>query len=598
MSSTTECEDMSAIGIDFGNASSFVAVVKSNGIQMIENDHRLRATPSYLAFGERHRLVGVAAKKAHLTNLPNTIFDFKRYLGQHFDNGRVQEDLPLVPFKIVNSGHGRVGIQVKYLGEDKIFTPEQLTAMLFTTLKEMAENHLKAKVHHCVISVPSYFADYERRAVLAAAEIAGLHPLRLMNDTTAAALNYGVSQMRDLPELGEVPRFIAIVDCGYSAFQVSICALNKGKLRQMSQTASELPVDIAYVLTGDEKDTVERTISRATFENVCATFLMTWNLPCLDAEHIHSVELVGGASRIPAIKRLVTRVFRKSPSKTLDIDEAVARGCALQSAILSPFPGSSSVISWNYDIIETQPYRIELQWKLPSGQLGQHRQSNHSEAVGLNPTEVISIREMTSDEEEMEGSTPPSTSPDTRDHRDTNLTIDVQLEIRPTNELPRSEQKEDERQERRTQLEKYLQDVRERLDGDLKSFAGEGRNELNEYLSQLEDWVYHENIDPIMVRDALHRFREALSAARNFVYSYHARLPEYVHLDENDVENVTKAIERCETWLALDEQCSPPEAPNNNNEGVKLRSLKIEEQRLIFDAKIQSILNDLSLSPN
>ncbi|ODN05638.1 Heat shock 70 kDa protein 4L [Orchesella cincta] len=406
---------MSVIGIDFGNEACFVAVARAGGIETIDNDYSLRATPSFVAFGERQRVLGVAAKNQAVTNLKNTIFGFKRFLGRRYDDPRVQEDVNKVPFKIMKQDNGGVGIKATYLGQEQVYTPEQL--------KETAENGIQAKVHDCVISVPSYFTDAERRALLDAAQIAGLHVLRLINETAAAALCYGIYK-QDLPEPEDKPRNVVIVDCGHSAIQVCVCAFNKGKLKvlastadpnlggrnfdaalaghfcvefrskygidpennpraymrllteveklkkQMSANATKLPLGIECFM--EEKD-VTSSMCRADYEQICASLFQRVEVvlqKCLDdsklgLNDIHSVEIVGGSTRIPAIKQMIEKIFRKAPSTTLNQDEAVSRGCALQCAILSP-----AFKVRDFQITDVQPYPIKLIWDDSLGEDG------------------------------------------------------------------------------------------------------------------------------------------------------------------------------------------------------------------------------------
>ncbi|CAL8104143.1 unnamed protein product [Orchesella dallaii] len=413
---------MSVVGIDFGNESSFVAVARAGGIETIDNDYSLRATPSFVAFGKRQRILGVAAKNQAVTNLTNTIFGFKRFLGRPFDDPRVQEDAKRVPFEIVRLGNG-VGIKARFLGEEQVYTPEQVTAMMFTKLKETAEHGIQAKVHDCVISVPSYFTEAERRALLDAAQIAGLNPLRLFNETAAAALNYGIYK-QDLPEPEAEARNVVIVDCGHSAIQVCVVAFNKGKLKiiastsdsdlggrnfdaalaahfcvefrskygidpesdhkaymrllteveklkkQMSANATKLPLNIECFM--EEKD-VSSSMCRADFEQICLMLFQRVEFvlqKCLedsklDITSIHSVEIVGGSTRIPGIKLLIEKVFRKIPSTTLNQDEAVSRGCALQCAILSP-----AFKVRDFQITDVQAYPIKIVWEESLGEDG------------------------------------------------------------------------------------------------------------------------------------------------------------------------------------------------------------------------------------
>ncbi|CAB0002287.1 unnamed protein product [Nesidiocoris tenuis] len=228
---------MSVIGIDFGNESCYVAVARAGGIETIANDYSLRATPSCVAFSGQNRLLGVAASNQMVTNMKNTIHGFKRLLGRTTNDPHVINEIKHLPYQTQSLPNNQIGIKVNYMNEDHVFTPEQITAMLFTKLKDTSEQALKTKVNDCVISVPFYFTDSERRALLDAAQIAGLNVLRLMNETTATALTYGIYK-QDLPEPDDKPRNVIFVDCGHSALQVSAVAFNKGKLKMLA-TASD-----------------------------------------------------------------------------------------------------------------------------------------------------------------------------------------------------------------------------------------------------------------------------------------------------------------------------------------------------------------------
>ncbi|XP_031834751.1 heat shock protein 70Cb isoform X2 [Nomia melanderi] len=406
---------MSVIGIDFGNESCYVAVARAGGIETIANDYSLRNTPSCVAFSGKNRILGVAAKNQMVTNMKNTIYGFKRWLGRKYNDPQVQREIQMSPFKVTQQAEGNIGIHVQYLGEEHIFSPEQITAMLFTKLKDISETALQTAINDCVISVPSYFTQSERQALLDSAGIAGLNVLRLFNETTATALCYGIYK-QDLPAPEGPPRNIAFVDCGYASLQVCICAFHKGKLKmlasasdsqlggrdidailadhfckdfqsrynidargsprayvrllaeveklkkQMSANSTTLPLNIECFM--DEKD-VHGTMKRADMEAMCAHLFKRVESTlrkCLEdsklkLEEIHSIELVGGSSRVPAIKRLVEEVFNRPVSTTLNQDEAVSRGCALQCAMLSP-----AVRVRDFSVTDIQPYPITLKW--------------------------------------------------------------------------------------------------------------------------------------------------------------------------------------------------------------------------------------------
>ncbi|XP_063823445.1 97 kDa heat shock protein isoform X1 [Ostrinia nubilalis] len=414
---------MSVIGIDFGNESCYVAVAKAGGIETIANDYSLRGTPSCVAFSPKNRILGVAAKNQMVTNMKNTVFGFKRLLGRKFSDPLVQKELKHFPFKVEQRADGGIGIRVNYLGEDNVFSPEQITAMLFTKLKDTATTALQTQINDCVISVPSYFTNAERNALLNAASIAGLNVLRLMNETTATALTYGIYK-QDLPALEEKPRNVVFVDFGHSSLQVAACAFNKGKLRvlatatdsqcggrdidsalaeyfcqdfvsrykldpkknqraylrllqeveklkkQMSANSTRLPLNIECFMeerdvSGDLQRSQMEQISADTFTKVERTLRAILHNAKLRPEDIYSVEIVGGSTRIPAVKGLIEQVFGKQASTTLNQDESVSRGCALQCAMLSP-----AVRVREFSVTDAQPYAVRLAWDAARGEDG------------------------------------------------------------------------------------------------------------------------------------------------------------------------------------------------------------------------------------
>ncbi|KYQ55854.1 hypothetical protein ALC60_05135 [Trachymyrmex zeteki] len=425
---------MSVIGIDFGNESCYVAVARAGGIETIANDYSLRSTPSYVAFSGKNRILGVAAKNQMVTNVKNTIHGFKRLLGRKYNDPQVQCELRFLPYKITPQADGSINIHVQYLGEEHVFSPEQITAMLFTKLKDISETALQTAVNDCVISVPSYFTQAERQALLDAAKIAGLNVLRLFNETTATALCYGIYK-QDLPAAEGSPRNIVFVDCGNATLQVSVCAFHKGKLKmlastadnqlggrdidviltehfcnefktrynidahtnpraylrllaeaeklkkQMSANSTTLPLNIECFM--DEKD-VHAEMKRNDMEALCAhlfdrvekTLKQCLSDSKLKLEEIHAVELAGGSSRVPAIKRLVEEIFGRPISTTLNQDEAVARGCALQCAMLSP-----AVRVREFSVTDIQPYPLKLTWDANQGEEGEMEVFGHNHPV-------------------------------------------------------------------------------------------------------------------------------------------------------------------------------------------------------------------------
>ncbi|XP_010869421.1 heat shock 70 kDa protein 4a [Esox lucius] len=406
---------MSVVGIDVGFQSCYVAVARAGGIETVANEYSDRSTPSFVSFGPRNRAIGAAAKGQVVTNCKNTVQGFKRFHGRAFSDPYVQSAKSNLVYDLAPVPSGTTGIKVMYMEEERIFSIEQVTAMLLTKLKETAETAMKKPVADCVISVPCFYTDVERRSVMDAAQIAGLNCLRLMNETTAVTLAYGIYK-QDLPAPEEKPRNVVFVDLGQSAYQVSVCAFNKGKLKMlasafdtelggkdfdevlvnhfcdefgqkykldvkskpralvrlyqeceklkklMSANSSDLPLNIECFMNDID---VSGKLNRGQFEDMCAALLAKVEAPLrsimeqakLKKEDIYAVEIVGGASRIPAVKDRVSKFFGKDLSTTLNADEAVARGCALQCAILSP-----AFKVREFSITDVVPYSISLKW--------------------------------------------------------------------------------------------------------------------------------------------------------------------------------------------------------------------------------------------
>uniref|UniRef100_A0AAX7V9V7 Heat shock protein 4 like n=1 Tax=Astatotilapia calliptera TaxID=8154 RepID=A0AAX7V9V7_ASTCA len=410
---------MSVVGIDVGFQNCYIAVARSGGIETIANEYSDRCTPACVSLASKNRMIGNAAKSQIITNFKNTVHGFKKFHGRAFDDPFIQAERPKLPYSLHKLANGTTGIKVRYLDEDKVFTVEQITGMLLTKLKETSESALKKPVVDCVISVPSFFTDAERRSVFDATQIAGLNCLRLINDTTAVALAYGIYK-QDLPTPEERPRNVVFVDMGHSSFQVSITAFHKGKLKVlatafdpylggrnfdealvdyfceefkgkyklnvrdnpravlrlyqeceklkklMSANSSDLPLNIECFMNDID---VSSRMNRLHFEEMCAQYLMRVEIPLksaleqskLSRDDICAVEIVGGATRIPAIKERIAKFFCKDISTTLNADEAVARGCALQCAILSP-----AFKVREFSITDVVPFPITMRWKSPT----------------------------------------------------------------------------------------------------------------------------------------------------------------------------------------------------------------------------------------
>uniref|UniRef100_A0A8C3LB54 Heat shock protein 105 kDa n=1 Tax=Chrysolophus pictus TaxID=9089 RepID=A0A8C3LB54_CHRPC len=406
---------MAVVGFDLGFQSCYIAVARAGGIETVANEFSDRCTPSVVSFGSKNRAIGVSAKNQQITHAHNTVSNFKRFHGRAFNDPFVQKEKEKLSYDLVPMKNGGVGVKVMYMDEEHIFSVEQISAMLLTKLKETAESNLKKPVTDCVISVPSFFTDAERRSVLDAAQIVGLNCLRLMNDMTAVALNYGIYK-QDLPAPEEKPRIVIFVDMGHSAFQVSACAFNKSKLKVlgtafdpflggrnfdgklvdyfcaeikakykldpkskvrallrlyqeceklkklMSSNSTDIPLNIECFMNDTD---VSGKMNRSQFEELCADLLQRIEMPLLSlmeqtqlkVEDVTAVEIVGGAACISAVKEKIAKFFGKDVSTTLNADEAIARGCALQCAILSP-----AFKVREFSVTDATPFPISLLW--------------------------------------------------------------------------------------------------------------------------------------------------------------------------------------------------------------------------------------------
>ncbi|KAK4439333.1 Heat shock protein 16 [Sesamum alatum] len=382
---------MSVVGFDIGNENCVIAVAKERGIDVLLNEESARENPAVVSFGEKQRFIGCAGAASATMHPKSTISQVKRLIGRTFSEPTVQDDLRLLPFETSEGPDGGILIHLQYLDEKQTFTPIQILAMLLAHLKQITEKNLEMQIANCVIGVPSYFTATQRRAYLHAAEIAGLKPVRLMHDCTAIGLGYGIYKT-EFPSRG--PANVVFVDVGHSDTQVAVVSFEPGhmkvlshafdsdlggrdfdevlfrhfaaqfkqqynidvyssarasirlrasceKLKKVLSANPEAPLNIECLM--EEKD-VKGYIKRDEFEKLASALLERISIPCrkalhdsgLTVEKIHTVELVGSGSRIPAIAKILTSLFRKEPSRTLNASECVARGCALQCAMLSP----------------------------------------------------------------------------------------------------------------------------------------------------------------------------------------------------------------------------------------------------------------------
>ncbi|RMZ78839.1 hypothetical protein DV738_g3689, partial [Chaetothyriales sp. CBS 135597] len=383
-----------AIGIDLGTTYSCVGIFRDDRIEIIANDQGNRTTPSFVAFTDTERLIGDAAKNQVAMNPTNTVFDAKRLIGRKFADPEVQADMKHFPFKIVDKG-GKPVIQVEFKGEQKQFTPEEISSMVLTKMRETAESYLGGQVNNAVVTVPAYFNDSQRQATKDAGLIAGLNVLRIINEPTAAAIAYG------LDKKAEGERNVLIFDLGGGTFDVSLLTIEEGifevkatagdthlggedfdnrlvnhfvnefkrkhkkdlstnaralrrlrtaceRAKRTLSSSAQTSIEIDSLYEGIDFYT---SITRARFEELCQDLFRSTMDPVervlrdakIDKSSVNDIVLVGGSTRIPRIQKLVSDFFNgKEPNKSINPDEAVAYGAAVQAAILSGDTSSKS----------------------------------------------------------------------------------------------------------------------------------------------------------------------------------------------------------------------------------------------------------------
>jgi heat shock protein 5 len=373
------------IGIDLGTTYSCVGVYKDGRVQIIANDQGNRITPSYVAFSDGDRLIGDAAKNQASLNPSNTIFDVKRLIGRAFTDSTVQKDKKLFPFSLINK-NSKPYIEVDVSGSKKAFSPEEISAMVLTKMKETAEAFLGREVANAVVTVPAYFNDAQRQATKDAGTIAGLNVMRIINEPTAAAIAYG------LDKKGK-EKNILVYDLGGGTFDVSILTIDEGvfevlatngdthlggedfdqrimdyflklikkkhsvdlkgnkralaklrreieKAKRALSTVHQTQVEIESLIDGED---FSESLTRARFEDLCNDLFRKTLKPVqkvledagMKKNEIDDIVLVGGSTRIPKVQQLIKDYFNgKEPNRGINPDEAVAYGAAVQGGIL------------------------------------------------------------------------------------------------------------------------------------------------------------------------------------------------------------------------------------------------------------------------
>jgi len=376
-----------SVGIDLGTTYSCVGVWQNDRVEIIANDQGNRTTPSYVAFTETERLIGDAAKSQAAMNASNTVFDAKRLIGRKFTDPGVQSDMKHWPFKVVSGTGGTPIIEVEYKGETKQFKAEEISSMVLSKMKDIAEAYLGKEVKNAVVTVPAYFNDSQRQATKDAGAISGLNVLRIINEPTAAAIAYGLDQK------GE-EKNVLIFDLGGGTFDVSLLTIEEGifevkatagdthlggedfdnrmvdyflqdfkrrhrkdmssnqrslrrlrtaceRAKRTLSSSTQAHIEIDSLFDGIDFNS---TITRARFEDLCMDYFKKCMEPCekvlrdakISKNQVHEVVLVGGSTRIPKIQSMLSDFFNgKEPCKSINPDEAVAYGATVQAAILS-----------------------------------------------------------------------------------------------------------------------------------------------------------------------------------------------------------------------------------------------------------------------
>merc|ERR1711966_118032 len=394
MGTTLRARNMSkaegpAIGIDLGTTYSCVGVWQHDRVEIIANDQGARTTPSYVAFTDSERLIGDSAKNQTAMNPMNTVFDAKRLIGRKFSEPQVQADVKDWSFKVEAGEADKPMIVVQFHGEKKTFSAEEISSMVLVKMKEVAEAYLGKDIKNAVVTVPAYFNDSQRQATKDAAVISGLNCLRIINEPTAAAIAYGLDKRH---EANGAEKNVLIFDLGGGTFDVSLLTIEEG-IFEVKATAGDTHLGgedfdarllqhfIAEFknkkdITGNPKalrrlrsacERAKRTLSstaqtsieidslfegvdfytsitRARFEELCMDLFRKCMEPVektlrdakMDKSQVHEVVLVGGSTRIPKVQQLLSDFFNgKDLCKSINPDEAVAYGAAVQAAILS-----------------------------------------------------------------------------------------------------------------------------------------------------------------------------------------------------------------------------------------------------------------------
>ncbi|VDD86788.1 unnamed protein product [Enterobius vermicularis] len=697
---------MSVVGFDLGNFTSYIAIARQGGIEVLTNEYSLHATPSCVAFGPQSRCMGVAARQQANTNVKNTIFNVKQLIGRKFSDPISKHFLEWIACDTVQSSDDSIGIMVNYRGEKRVFTPEQITAMMLVKLKEITQAGVKE-----LARVPFYYTDVQRQALLCAIKLAGLNSLRIVNETTAIALAYGIYK-HDLPESSSPPKHVVFVDVGHSACQAALVALHRDKLVVLNQVydfgcsgmlfdaairehfrkifIDEKKVDAkstprSWLRLLDECEKLKKmmsansnplqlnveclmgdldvtgTMQRSEFEVLIEPQLeslrkMLINLLSsvgLKAEDVDEVEIVGGSSRVPAVKKVIADVFRKDPKTTMNQDEAVARGAAMMCAIMSPVFRVKE-----FSVKEAYPYQIKLSWE-ENNIFEERDEFPFSKMINLYRDKPFKLfaeygsREIPHSVRQI-GTWLVRNPP----NYDWNGKKQIKVKVRVTrdgvfsvcsaaaydevevkggevmelytaagepmetdapkesnNEMQASDRREKEKADAKNSLEEYIYYMRDKLSGDFSNFID--ADSFRQQLTQSEDWLYSDGEDaekqayeeklavlkkvgdPVQERHrefekrgaAFDNFDRLLLRTRKAYDAYCKGDPQYSHLDSKDMEKVINAYEEKKKWL--DEQRGKQERRPLTEAPIIFRATILQK----FDSIVTPILNKPKPTP-
>jgi len=421
---------MSVIGVDFGNTNMAIAAAQKGGVDVLANEASNRQTPNMVGFGEKERFMGEAAMTQYTRNIQNTVINTKLFLGRKFNEPEIQDIVKTSPVKLVELPNKEIGIQVMYAGERKTFTPQQVTAMMLQKVLEIAEKGTLKKLNDMVISIPGFWTERQRRALLDACSIANVNCIGLINDIAATALQYGIFKT-NLPE--KDPIRVMFIDMGSNHTQVSVVEFVKGalrvvssafdrdlggntfdkllvdhfakqfldkykidiytnrralirtytaceKLKKMLNTNPEAPINIDSLMNDID---VRGSMKRGEFEDIIKPLLERTLEPVkqaladagIPADQLFSVEITGGGLRLQALQNRLGEFLKRDISKTVNPEESVARGSALRCAALSPLFKVR-----DFNVTDVTPYPIRVSWKYTG---------NDSMQVDTDTTEVF-----------------------------------------------------------------------------------------------------------------------------------------------------------------------------------------------------------------